>query len=40
MEYFTSNNYVEDINENNPLGKKGKIARAFGELIKSMWSGR
>jgi len=39
-EYFANDNYVEDINEDNPLGMRGEIARAFGELIKSMWSGR
>ncbi len=39
-EYFAGDNYVEDINEDNPLGMKGEIARAFGELIKSLWSGR
>jgi ubiquitin carboxyl-terminal hydrolase 4/11/15 len=40
MEYFANDNYVEDINEENPLGMKGEIARSFGELIKGMWSGR
>ena len=40
MEYFACDNYVEDINEDNPLGMKGEIARAFGEMVKNMWSGR
>ena len=40
MEYFANDNYIEDINESNPLGNKGEIARSFGELLKSMWSGR
>ncbi len=40
MEYFACDNYIEDINEENPLGMKGEIARAFGEMIKNMWSGR
>jgi ubiquitin carboxyl-terminal hydrolase 4/11/15 len=40
MEYFANDNYTEDINDENPLGMKGEIARSFGELIKSMWSGR
>lgn len=40
MEYFANDNYVEDINEENPLGMKGEIARAFGEMVKNMWSGR
>jgi len=40
IEYFACDNYVEDINEDNPLGMRGEIARAFGEVIKSMWSGK
>ena len=39
-EYFANDNYPEDINEDNPLGMQGEIARTFGELIKSIWSGR
>jgi len=39
-EYFDNDNYLEDINEDNPLGMKGEIARTFGQLIKDMWSGR
>merc|ERR1719151_593458 len=39
-EYFDNDNFVEDINEDNPLGMKGEIARAFGQLIKDMWSGK
>merc|ERR1719186_318716 len=39
-EYFDCDNYMEDINEDNPLGMKGEIARAFGQLIKDMWSGK
>ena len=31
---------MEDINEDNPLGMRGEIARSFGELVKSLWSGR
>ncbi len=40
QEYFANDNYVEDINEENPLGMKGEIARAFGDLLKNIWSGR
>jgi len=40
MEYFACDNYQDDINEDNPLGMKGEIARTFGEVIKSMWSGK
>ena len=39
-EYFDNDNYLEDINEDNPLGMKGEIARTFGQLIKDMWSGK
>ena len=40
MEYFACDNYIEDINEDNPLGMRGEIARTFGEVVKSMWSGK
>jgi len=39
-EYFDHDNYLEDINEDNPLGMKGEIARTFGQLIKDMWGGK
>jgi len=39
-EYFENDNYEEDVNEDNPLGMKGEIARSFGQLIKDMWSGQ
>ncbi len=34
-EYFENDNYEEDVNEDNPMGMKGEIARAFGQLIKA-----
>jgi ubiquitin carboxyl-terminal hydrolase 4/11/15 len=40
VEYFANDNYIEDINSENPLGMKGEIARTFGELIKNMWAGK
>ena len=40
IEYFENDNYLEDINEDNPLGMKGEIAKSFGQLIKDMWSGK
>jgi len=40
MEYFACDNYIEDINEDNPLGMRGEIARTFGEVIEAMWSGK
>merc|ERR1719347_1827935 len=39
-EYFDNDNYLEDINEDNPLGMKGEIAKSFGQLIKDMWCGK
>lgn len=32
--------YVGDINETNPLGRGGTVARAFGEVLCGLWSGR
>ena len=39
LSYCTEPHNIEDINEENPLGMKGEIARAFGELMKNLWSG-
>ncbi|KAG1670073.1 Ubiquitin carboxyl-terminal hydrolase 15 [Nymphon striatum] len=39
-EYFLRDNYYEEINADNPLGMRGEIAKAFGELVKNLWSGR
>jgi ubiquitin C-terminal hydrolase len=38
--YFCNGDYVREINESNPLGMGGKIASAFGNLMKEMWSGK
>jgi len=38
--YFYEKIYEQDINTTNPLGMKGDIARAYGELIGNMWSGK
>jgi len=38
-EYFLSNQYKTDINEDNPLGMKGELAEAYCSLIKDLWSG-
>lgn len=32
-QYFLFNSYCNEINENNPLGMDGRVARAFGDLI-------
>lgn len=39
-QYFVSGRYKKEINEINPLGMRGEMARDFGELIKQMWSGK
>lgn len=39
-EFFLSNSYVRDINTENPLGMKGKLAEEFSRLIKEMWNGQ
>ncbi|VDM56299.1 unnamed protein product [Angiostrongylus costaricensis] len=38
-EYFLSNKYIADVNKKNPLGTHGELARAYGDLLQSMWSG-
>uniref|UniRef100_A0A667ZBS3 Ubiquitin carboxyl-terminal hydrolase n=1 Tax=Myripristis murdjan TaxID=586833 RepID=A0A667ZBS3_9TELE len=39
-EYFLKDKYTDELNEDNPLGMKGEIARAYAELIKQVWSGK
>ncbi|CAG5927689.1 unnamed protein product [Menidia menidia] len=39
-EYFLKDKYTEELNEDNPLGMKGEIARAYAELIKQLWAGK
>lgn len=38
-EYFLSNKYKNDLNEDNPIGMKGELAIAYAILIKKMWYG-
>ncbi|OQR77187.1 ubiquitin carboxyl-terminal hydrolase 4-like [Tropilaelaps mercedesae] len=38
-DYFLSNQYMEDLNRENPLGMRGEIAIAYAEMIKALWSG-
>lgn len=38
-EYFISEDYEADINRNNVLGTGGKLAKAYGNLMRDMWSG-
>ncbi|XP_067248583.1 ubiquitin carboxyl-terminal hydrolase 15-like isoform X4 [Chanodichthys erythropterus] len=39
-EFFLKDKYQEELNEDNPLGMKGEIAKAYAELIKQLWSGK
>lgn len=34
---FLSDAYKADINRDNPLGNQGKLAEAFGEVMKKLW---
>uniref|UniRef100_A0A8C1ECB4 Ubiquitin carboxyl-terminal hydrolase 15 n=1 Tax=Cyprinus carpio carpio TaxID=630221 RepID=A0A8C1ECB4_CYPCA len=39
-EYFLKDKYQDELNQDNPLGMKGEIAKAYAELIKQLWSGK
>ena len=39
-EYLLSDRWINEVNENNPLGMGGEIARSYAELVKVMWSGK
>ena len=39
-DYFTLGCHLSEINVNNPLGTKGRLATQFGLLLKELWSGR
>lgn len=32
--------YVREINKDNPIGTGGELAKAFGDLLISLWSGQ
>ncbi|KAK3578660.1 hypothetical protein CHS0354_002964 [Potamilus streckersoni] len=38
--YFLSKKWMDEINEENPLGMHGEIARSYAELVQIMWSGK
>jgi ubiquitin carboxyl-terminal hydrolase 4/11/15 len=38
-EVFTSNRYKAQINDDNPLGHGGKLAKEYARLVKDMWCG-
>jgi ubiquitin C-terminal hydrolase len=37
--FFLSERYVTDLNKDNPLGTKGKVAEAYASLLVKLWSG-
>ena len=39
-DYFTQDRYLNDINEGNPLGFKGELARQFATVVRRLWSGK
>ncbi len=39
MKYFRCGEWRHDLNEDNPLGMQGMIAKEYAELIKQLWSG-
>ena len=39
-QYFLGDEYKQHVNRENPLGMKGDVAQAYGELIHEIWSGR
>ena len=36
--FFTSDDYVKDVNETNPLGMKGKLAFEYAKLMRRVWA--
>ncbi|KAI7792214.1 putative ubiquitin carboxyl-terminal hydrolase 15-like, partial [Triplophysa rosa] len=36
-DFFLKDRYLDELNEENPLGMKGEIAKAYAELIKQLW---
>jgi len=38
-QYFLSNEFLKDLNKNNPLGTGGYLISAYSELIKELWMG-
>ena len=37
--YFLRDEFLQDLNLNNPLGMKGVLARKYAHLIKNLWLG-
>lgn len=39
-DFFISGSYTRDVNTENPLGMRGKLAEEFAKLVKELWSGQ
>ncbi len=39
-QFFLKDQHQVKLNQDNPLGMKGEIAKAYAELIKQLWSGK
>ena len=39
IHFFKEGKYVDEINEKNPLGRGGTVARVFANLIENIWAG-
>lgn len=35
--YFIDKSYAQEINRDNPIGSKGRLAQAYAIFIKNMW---
>ena len=38
--YFLEQHHMQELNRDNPLGMKGKIAMSYGKLLDEIWNGR
>ena len=38
-QYFIEKKYLNDLNSENKLGKKGKLAKKYADLLKKLWCG-
>jgi ubiquitin carboxyl-terminal hydrolase 4/11/15 len=38
-QYFLSDKFANEINEQNPLGTKGKLVQKYATLVKNVWFG-
>ena len=36
-QYFLDKKYIDEVNLDNPIGSKGKLAQAYALFIKNMW---